>query len=617
MSRFYNPYQFVPVTGEVNGKKRVGHADYAQIATGTAATAHPGVRHDLWHPRCVSGRILCSLYLNSPLVVGAGQTRHPQSGSNEVEQYTWRGVEAIPANSLKGMVSSVAEALSQSAMRVLSDNLISLRITDDKSSIGTTRVTHHLKAADYFRHIDNELVPWRKDRESLSPAELLFGAVEVNEKGENPDHGRNLAGRLRFHDALPVSRPVTRLATTTLRILDSPKFYFSGDSKGCCVPFYLHLEGQRGGFLTTDDIYHKHTNRQIWPNGRKRYLHHPDSQVQAGHWRSDEPSKRANLKLRCAPIAAGQTFRFHVDFENLSAAELTLLEYALAPGVRFQHRLGLGKPLGLGSLTLCIEGVYLIDRLARYSAESLAAPANRYDRVWRPTHTPSVEAREQDFAATHPREWDALNGAPPLTKPADLEDTSLIDQGTLDVLLTIGDPRYLEPNVTVHTPLTEDQVHTRSEDRTFEWFKENKERGRQALPPVQAQQLLPGLFSTSQEARASGNTFSPTVAYVKPAEFAAVSGAGQAAQRSLAVQAWLSEALEGVDSTDSAAVCAQLKNKTAAEAWERLAEEDRGEVLTWWMAEVRKLDAEMPMFNLLSKGAMRVLKRVGVDVSGY
>jgi hypothetical protein len=268
MSRFYNPYQFVPVTGKVGGKKRVGHTEYADIAAGTAS-ALPGGRHDLWHPSCLSGRILCSLYLDTPLMVGAGQKPDNCNGSTEVERYTWRGVDAIPANSLKGMVSSIAEALSQSALRVLSDNLISVRITDTKSSVGTRRETHHLKATDYFRHIDTELVPWEKDRETLSPAELLFGAVEVNEKGENPDHGRNLAGRLRFHDALPAKRPVGHLDTITLRILDSPKFYLSGDSKGCCVPFYLHLKEQRGGWLSTDDVYYKYGNKEIWPNGRK------------------------------------------------------------------------------------------------------------------------------------------------------------------------------------------------------------------------------------------------------------------------------------------------------------------------------------------------------------
>jgi hypothetical protein len=35
------------------------------------------------------------------------------------------------------------------------------------------------------------------------------------------------------------------------------------------------------------------------------------------------------------------------------------------------------------------------------------------------------------------------------------------------------------------------------------------------------------------------------------------------------------------------------------------------------MSEVRKRDPEMPMFNLLSRAAMRVLKRNNVDVSGY
>lgn len=610
MSSFYNPYQFIPVTGLIDGEPRQGHADYADISKGIAPD-HPGARHDAWHPNCLSGRIVCGLYLETPLVVGADQAPDDRGGSTAVHQYTWRGVEAIPASSLKGMVSSIAEALSQSALRVLDDGEITLRVTDKGSRIGTRRVTHQLKAKDYFRHIDDELVPWSKDRQTLSPAELLFGAVEVDDKGENPDQGRNLAGRLRFHDALPARLPVARLDATTLRILDTPKF-----QKGCCVPMYLHLRDERGGWLSKDDIFAKAGNRDILPNGRKVYLHHPAHQVNAADWQTNEPRKRANLKLRCKPIKAGQTFHFAVDFENLARPELTLLEHALAPGSAFRHRLGLGKPLGLGSVTLSIEGVFIVDRRKRYSAAAFDAPAQRYHQVWRPTQTPLPTQRETDFSTRFGTEWAALEGAAPPAKTVEPGDERLIDTATLKTLLTLGDPARLQPGVSVHTPLTQRQIETRGEDRTFEWSNNNDKQGRQALGKIQPGEPLPTLFSEPDEARASGRTFAPAVASTGSAGDTAI-----APQPLLAadIAAWLDDQLPahmGADDVD--AVRAFLKTKPAAEAWEAVADADlKARLLDWWMSELRASDADMPMTGLLANGAIRVLKRAGVDISVY
>jgi hypothetical protein len=606
MSSFYNPYQFIPVTGRIDGEPRRGHADYDEISQG-AARDHPGVRHDLWHPECLSGRIVCSLYLNTPLVVGADQSPHNPSGATAVDQYTWRDVEAIPGSSLRGMVSSIAEALSQSALRVLDDGEITMRTTDKHSPVGTRRVTHPLKAADYFRRIDSELIPWCKDRQTLSPAELLFGAVEVDDKDERQAHARNLASRVRFYDALPARQPVQRLAPTMLRILDSPKF-----QRGCCVPMYLHLDGQRGGWLSKDDAFLKYTNEAILPNGRKFYLHHPQHQTKHTAWATAEPHKRANLKLRCEPLAAGQTFHFHVDFSNLSRAELTLLEHALSPGSRFQHRLGLGKPLGLGSVTLGIEGVFIIDPRRRYSAAALDHPEQRYHRIWRPRHTPSIEQRVADFSSHHGREWAALNAAPVPDKPAADEDLRLIDPDTLAILLTLGDPAMLVPATAVHTPLTQRQIETRSEDRTFEWFNHNDKRGRQALGAIKPGHPLPPLFSEPDEA---AHAYAPEVAAVAGAPAVAASKPALAPD----IADWLASHLpEHIDKDDADAVRKYLTSKPAAEAWEAVPDTDlKARLLQWWMQEVRALDVEMPMFNLLSKAAMRVLQRADVNVKDY
>lgn len=106
MKEFYNPYQFVPV-------KEFSHN-----------TDHSNIRHDLWNSSKKSGRIICSLTLETPTVIGlihhtkndAGKTKKEDKKEvtliepatrlfgNKEEYY-------IPGNSIRGMTSSIAEAI--------------------------------------------------------------------------------------------------------------------------------------------------------------------------------------------------------------------------------------------------------------------------------------------------------------------------------------------------------------------------------------------------------------------------------------------------------------------------------------------------------------------------
>ena len=79
MKKFYNPYQFIPTTGLINGKSI--RQDFADIAAGKAAT-NLNVRHDLWTGGSHSGRLLCSLYLDTPTVVGGKQHHDGEKGDD-------------------------------------------------------------------------------------------------------------------------------------------------------------------------------------------------------------------------------------------------------------------------------------------------------------------------------------------------------------------------------------------------------------------------------------------------------------------------------------------------------------------------------------------------------
>lgn len=79
--------------------------------------------HAAYAPNTLSGRIVVKLTTETPLVVGGEQDKDGK-GKNDytiVEPYRFKGETAIPATSLRGMLSSIVEAASQSAMRVFHD----------------------------------------------------------------------------------------------------------------------------------------------------------------------------------------------------------------------------------------------------------------------------------------------------------------------------------------------------------------------------------------------------------------------------------------------------------------------------------------------------------------
>jgi hypothetical protein len=117
---FHHPYNFIPVTGKLNGQT-ISKPKYDQVKEGRTAA-----RHDLWLKDCYSGRVVCRLHLDTPTVVGAKQEEddHP---SKLVTPYRRNDQLAIPGNSLRGMIGSIAETLSQSSLRVLEDRLYSIR----------------------------------------------------------------------------------------------------------------------------------------------------------------------------------------------------------------------------------------------------------------------------------------------------------------------------------------------------------------------------------------------------------------------------------------------------------------------------------------------------------
>ncbi len=444
--KFHSPYQFIPIKACEN---KTGYKNRTDLESKT----NTHVRHDRWTKEGYSGRINCTLKTVSPLVVGAKQDAGTQEEAGVVHPYQPKENPAIPANSLRGMIASIAETLSNSSLRVLD--------SEEKSTYIVQKIVKSNLYQAIERIADKDTLPWNKSRTQLTPAECLFGVVEEKPAADQP--ARNLASRIQFTDAI-ASNKIALLPSVILKILDSPKppspamYFYSQHSKPISKK-ELDLE--------------KHN-----PNGRKHYLPQPQEYNGKKVWQSkftkENPPKpeqgKINWKqyLSCTPIPENAEFHFTIHFENLSQKELGLLQTAIQPTTKtadFIHRLGLGKPLGLGQINLSIDKTEIINRTERYSLKQLN------------------QARYQSHTI-----------AP---------DTSLIDTEILELVTTLYNPENVIAPVCY--PFNEkDGQQPYNEGEGFSWFvtndklkKDNPKK--QRLKPIKAHQAIPTLDSFDKD----------------------------------------------------------------------------------------------------------------------
>jgi len=183
------------------------------------------------------------------------------------------------------------------------------------------------------------------------------------------------AGKVRFSSAklIPDKNQVVNDSEVTLKILSGPKppspsLYFKGN-----------------GYISKSNMDSSGTK----PQGRKHYLHAlmDENDLQGvkklnrhgigsssgkNPWETWENNESTKQKVQITPLKKGVSFTFSVDFENCMAWELGLLLYALRPAKNYNHKIGMGKPIGLGSVQINIKGMELISRQLRYGHDLLS-----------------------------------------------------------------------------------------------------------------------------------------------------------------------------------------------------------------------------------------------------
>lgn len=216
------------------------------------------------------------------------------------------------------------------------------------------------------------LLPGEKECDSagrprqLSAARLFFGYVHDEHAPVGSGAYERLAGRIAFNHALSDANP---------RFLNPERGYcvelpVLGQPRSSAMEFYLAQPPVgKGKFVTYGDLPGDAGGDLA---GRKFYLHQPAVQSAGDLPHRAALANGADPEARLATLArfvcAPQTrFRFCVRFANLREWELGALIAALEPyrlDTRqdakcgdYAHKLGLGRPLGLGSATVAIHSL--------------------------------------------------------------------------------------------------------------------------------------------------------------------------------------------------------------------------------------------------------------------
>jgi hypothetical protein len=219
----------------------------------------------------------------------------------------------FPGTSLKGMIRAVFEALTDSCMVLFAE----------------TYGRYTYPAPKYKNQTCNST-------NGLCPACATFGTIQGNDL--------LLQGKVRFSDAIGTDTSI-RQGEWNLKILSSPKPEKS--------PAFYAKDGSTG-------------NR---PRGRKFYFHHNPEKVNINNYDylAQKGHTLQNVKINQL-LPEDVQLTATLDFTSLTEDQLAFLLFAVELGYEpvnengvagrkysLGHKIGMGKPRGLGSITIAID----------------------------------------------------------------------------------------------------------------------------------------------------------------------------------------------------------------------------------------------------------------------
>lgn len=96
---------------------------FAKVVITRNKAANDAIGHDSFHSNCYTGKLICALTALTPLHVGSGIYELDQSDNPVRGQITASRKEIVPGTSLKGAIRSIAEAISDSCVRITRNDI--------------------------------------------------------------------------------------------------------------------------------------------------------------------------------------------------------------------------------------------------------------------------------------------------------------------------------------------------------------------------------------------------------------------------------------------------------------------------------------------------------------
>ncbi len=301
--------------------------DFARIDWNKAPDRHKPI----WHHQLVkqgtqqlfSGFIDVDVFAETPLFVSDPRSvpSDPKKPAQSIQNRS--GEYILPGSSLKGLLRSVVETLGNGCFTLF----------DGQYDRG--KVNYRWNVPEPFQHCSTT--------ERLCIACRTFGMLK--------DRGSGVfLGKVNIGDASSYADKIYHYNPIHTAVLVEPKprheaFYLEADKK--------HIAG------------------------RKFYFHHDR---EAGVLTARGPvlfgGRPANRFIQ--PLDYDTQFHFRIDFTALEADEFAALMLAIILEEDMRHKIGYGKPLGLGSISMVPTGLTLIDYAARYTQSS----SNRGKKVY-------------------------------------------------------------------------------------------------------------------------------------------------------------------------------------------------------------------------------------------
>ena len=196
-----------------------------------------------------------------------------------------------------------------------------------------------------FENTLNDLVGERKPctcRDNMCPACRLFGKT-----GD-----KSLGSRVSFTDAVYTGDRAD-LHDHVLAELGSPNISY--------MPFYTNVteqdyEQQEKNNFRRRKLPPGYDDRKIQIRGRKFYWHSTNFDM-VNHQQGET---NRNGTFEVLKLGEQEKFGFEISFRNISAEELRELVYSLnlyENGGKYCHKIGHGKPIGLGSINITVERI--------------------------------------------------------------------------------------------------------------------------------------------------------------------------------------------------------------------------------------------------------------------